>query len=59
MPLKVIRGIIEEDPERAPQIIAPGPLRELVGAMRSKPLTAELERRRGRRPRPRGRPAGG
>ena len=45
--------------ERATQIVASSaePLRELVGAMHSKLLTAELERRRGPR-RPTGRPAG-
>jgi DNA-binding transcriptional MerR regulator len=45
----------EVDVERAVQIIASGaePLRALVGAMHSKLLTAELERQRGRRPRPR------
>jgi len=42
----------EVEVERAAQIIASGaePLRELVGAMHSKLLTAELERQRGRRP---------
>jgi DNA-binding transcriptional MerR regulator len=42
----------EVEVERAARIIASGaePLRELVGAMHSKLLTAELERQRGRRP---------
>jgi DNA-binding transcriptional MerR regulator len=44
----------EVEVERAARIIASGaePLRELVGAMHSKLLTAELERQRSRRPRP-------
>jgi DNA-binding transcriptional MerR regulator len=50
----------EVEAERAARIVASGaePLRELVGAMHSKLLTAELERQRGRRPLP-DRPAAG
>ena len=63
MPLRLIKGVMEDDPsraaalveledrilERAAEIIAAGaePLRELVGALHSKMLKAELQRQRG------------
>ena len=46
MPLRAIRDVLEDDPERAAQIIEAGaePLRELVGAMHSKLLLQALRR---------------
>ena len=49
MPLRVIKDLLDEDPDRAKALIEAGnqPLNDLLAAMHTKALVAELERRRG------------